>query len=170
MRKTVSLPRNERRRRPNLYAEILSECKRYHGASSNPQHRATAATVSVKNIPSWEAKIPQRALPRASPPCRTRTYMEIMRARTQDAAVVWATRFKVARVLIQASPAAAAQRHEKPRVWTCTNPNNAAAKINVATVTTVSKESLCLMRASTPAPINAPPPKQASMAPYPLAP
>src|SRR5205809_857227 len=112
----MSLLRNEKSSMLRLYAEFSSGCKRYHGPASNPQHSAKAATVSVKVIPNCEARTPHRALPSARPPCRTRTYMEIMRARTHGAAVIWATRFNVARVLIQASPAAAAHKEERARV------------------------------------------------------
>src|SRR5438270_3188850 len=91
----------------SLIYQLVDCCKRYHGASNSPAVRAAAAKVSVNCTLELEATTPQTALPKANPPCRTSTYIEITRARTQCGAAVCAARFNVARMLIHAKPAAA---------------------------------------------------------------
>src|SRR5579864_8442341 len=125
----------------SLIYELVGCCKRYHGASSKPAVRAIAAKVSVKSTPAFEATTPQTALPRASPPCRTSTYIEITRARTQCGAAVCAARFSVARMLIHASPAAAENADATASEGERTSPQSAIAKITVAYATTASGES-----------------------------
>src|SRR5882724_2571951 len=111
---------------------LVDCCKRYHGDSIRPAVRATAAKVSVNCIPAREATIPQTALPRASPPCNTSTYIEITRARTQAGAAVCAARLSVARMLIHANPAAAENADATASEGERTSPHSATAKIKVA--------------------------------------
>src|SRR5579864_409580 len=116
----------------SLIYELVDCCKRYHGETSKPAVRAMAAKVSVNCTPALEATAPQTALPKARPPCKTSTYIEITRARTQCGAAVCAARFRVARMLIHAKPAAAENVDATVRDGDRTSPQSATAKITVA--------------------------------------
>src|SRR5580765_3130339 len=151
----------------SLIYELVRSCKRYHGDKSKPAVRAIAAKVSVNCTPALEATAPQTALPRASPPCRTSTYIEITRARTQAGAAVCAARLSVARMPIHASPAAAEKIDDTASEWDHTNPQSATAKIRVAKAITASGDNRRRARDRTPAPPRAPRPKKASIAPKP---
>src|SRR5258708_32020386 len=96
--------------------------------------------------------------------------MEITRARTQPGAAVCAETFKVARMLIQARPAAAEKNDASASVCARTRPHSAMAKIRVAPAITASGEKRRRASAKTAAPASAPTPKKASIAPKPLAP
>src|ERR1041385_2309005 len=144
--------------------------KRYHGETNKLAVKAMAANVRVKCTPALEATTPQIALPRASPPCRTSTYIEITRARTHAGAAVCAAVLRVARMLIHASPAAAENTEAIESEGERTSPQSATAKTSVAQAMTASGEKCRLARASTPAPPSAPSPKKASIAPKPSAP
>src|SRR5437868_13629611 len=113
----------------SLIYQLVVCCKRYHGASNNPAVRAAAAKVSVNCTLELEATAPHTALPSASPPCRTSTYMEMTRARTQAGAAVRAAKFSVARMLIQASPAAAEKADATASEGERTRPNSDKTKI-----------------------------------------
>src|SRR6476619_4103903 len=108
---------------------LVDCCKRYHGDSSSPAVRAAAAKVSVNCTLDLEATAPQTALPNASPPCSTSTYIEITRARTQAGAAVCAARFSVARMLSHASPAAAEKADATASEGERTRPKSDTAKI-----------------------------------------
>src|SRR6185437_15133149 len=125
---------------PLLIYELVGCCKRYHGDNSKPAVRAIAAKVSVKCRPALEATTPQTALPRASPPCKTSTYIEITRARTQAGAAVCAAVLSVARMLIHASPAAAENADAMASEGERTSPQSATAKITVAQAMIASGE------------------------------
>src|SRR6185437_1552557 len=122
-----------------IYA-LVGCCKRYHGDINTPARRAMAAKVSVKCRPALEATTPHTALPRASPPCKTSTYMEITRARTQAGAAVCAARLSVARMLIHANPAAAENAEATASEGERTSPQSATAKITVAQAMIASGE------------------------------
>src|SRR5579859_6732728 len=113
----------------SLVYELVDCCKRYHGDNNKPAVRAIAANVRVNWTPAFEATNPQTALPRASPPCSTSTYIEITRARTQCGAAVCAARLSVARMLIHASPAAAENADATASDGDRTSPQSATAKI-----------------------------------------
>src|SRR5712671_458756 len=106
---------------------LVDCCKRYHGDNNKPAVRAIAANVSVNWTPALDATAPQTALPKASPPCRTSTYMEITRARTQAGAAVCAARLSVARMLIHANPAAAENADATVSEGERTRPQSATA-------------------------------------------
>src|SRR5580765_6122238 len=125
----------------SLIYQLVDCCKRYHGASSSPAVREAAAKVRANCTLEFEATAPQTALPRASPPCRTSTYMEITRARTHPGAAVWAARFSVARMLIQANPAAAENVDATASECERTSPQSATAKIRVAKAITASGDN-----------------------------
>src|SRR5262249_2464344 len=144
--------------------------RRCQGASSNPAASAAAAVVRVNGTLSADATAPQSVLPSANPPCNTSTYMEITRARTQAGAAVCAETFRVARVLIQARPAAAEKLEATTSVLARTSPHRATAKTSVAPAMTASGEKRLRARGNTPAPASAPVPKKASMAPKPSGP
>src|ERR1041384_7315141 len=112
--------------------------KRYHGETNKRAVKAMAAHVSVKCTPASEPTTPQIALPRASPPCRTSTYIEITRARTHAGAAVCAAVLSVARMLIHASPAAAENADATASDGERTSPHSATAKTSVAPAITAS--------------------------------
>src|ERR1700730_924529 len=116
----------------SLIYGLVDCCKRYHGDSSRPAIRAMAANVSVNCMLVLDAAAPQTALPSASPPCKTNTYIEITRARTQAGAAVCAARLSVARMLIHANPAAAENADATASDGERTSPQSAMAKIKVA--------------------------------------
>src|SRR5580765_124375 len=154
----------------SLIYQLVDCCKRYHGASSSPAVREAAAKVRANCRLEWEATAPHTALPRASPPCKTSTYMEITRARTQAGAAVCAATFSVARILIHASPAAAEKADATASEGERTRPKSDTAKITMANAMTASGEKRLRATVRTAAPASAPNPKNASIAPKPSAP